>query len=97
MVHCHISLIQMYYVKRIDKMQEILGCGVYSMLCNEGESFSYIGTLDKKLDKLSMFSGEFAICEKHIDRFKIVLSGVNIKRNISYTRRQVLNLHCKSS
>ena len=64
--------------ERIDKMQEILGCGVTVCYAMKANPF-LIGTLDKKLDRFEVCSpGEFAICEKEgIDRSKIVLSGVN--------------------
>jgi diaminopimelate decarboxylase len=62
--------------ERIDKMQEILGCGVTVCYAMKANPF-LIGTLDKKLDKFEVCSpGEFAICEKEgIDRSKIVLSA----------------------
>ncbi len=55
--------------ERIDKMQEILGCGVTVCYAMKANPF-LIGTLDKKLDKFEVCSpGEFAICEKEgIDR-----------------------------
>ena len=75
--------------ERIDKMQEILGCGVTVCYAMKANPF-LIGTLDKKLDKFEVCSpGEFAICEKEgIDRSKIVLSGVNKeKKDILYTMK----------
>ena len=75
--------------ERIDKMQEILGCGVTVCYAMKANPF-LIGTLDKKLDKFEVCSpGEFAICEKEgINREKIVLSGVNKeKKDILYTMK----------
>lgn len=75
--------------ERIDKMQEILGCGVTVCYAMKANPF-LIGTLDKKLDRFEVCSpGEFAICEKEgIDRSKIVLSGVNKeKKDILYTMK----------
>ena len=75
--------------ERIDKMQEILGCGVTVCYAMKANPF-LISVLDKKLDKFEVCSpGEFAICEKEgIDRSKIVLSGVNKeKKDILYTMK----------
>jgi len=64
--------------RRVDKMEEILGCGVTLCYAMKANPF-LVKPLDKKLDKFEVCSpGEFAICEKEeIDRDKIVLSGVN--------------------
>ena len=75
--------------ERIDKMQEILGCGVTVCYAMKANPF-LLGVLDKKLDKFEVCSpGEFAICEKEgISRDKIVLSGVNKeKKDILYTMK----------
>lgn len=75
--------------ERIDRIQQILGCGVTVCYAMKANPF-LIGVLDRKIDKFEVCSpGEFAICEKEgISREKIVLSGVNKeKKDILYTMK----------
>lgn len=68
--------------ERIDRIEEILGCGVTACFAMKANPF-LVNPLKKRLDKFEVCSpGEFAICEKEeVDRAKIVLSGVNKEKD----------------